>query len=350
MDSRSRHSQSHRRLVLGLLLNRSDLRSLGQSHVSPLMRSKLFQPQQLSLIRQILTTTKHNIIHLNHPTQICDSTEQPVTNARKCPCSSSDVSLTILDAPSIKRSKGLQPEYREGAEIHHKKPKASDYQDVVQALILRAASEYKSSIATEDAFPDTATRHKWAKRAWKNACVVANEKYELVDRINALVSIVFPFILSRRLTPFFSKLRKRGPCIRGHAVTVIRQLIVTMFGFKRGTDARSKASNCTLVIKLKTNAAFHYKIGLLLLFCKHKFWLRVTTTDLPGPWYAYGLHARKDHQWGTPCCLVWRQECAGCCLQQPVQSYSIQNFGTNHDYCKCMVQCMHELLISFSWW
>ena len=224
MDSRSRHSQSHRRLVLGLLLNRSDLQSLAQSHMSPLMCSKLFQPQQLSLIRQILTTTKHNIWIAPHRSAIALS--KPVTNARKHPRSSSDVSLTILDAPSIKRSKGLQPKYREGAEIHHKKPKASDYQDVVQALILRAASEYESSIATEDAFPDTATQHKWAKRAWKNTCAVANEKYELVDWINALVSIVFPFILSRRLTPFFSKLRKCGPripnswpCGDGHSST-----------------------------------------------------------------------------------------------------------------------------------
>jgi len=42
-------------------------------------------------------------------------------------------------------------------EINMKKPKASDYQDVVQALILRAASEYECLIATEDVFPDMAT-------------------------------------------------------------------------------------------------------------------------------------------------------------------------------------------------
>ena len=59
-----------------------------------------------------------------------------------------------------------------------------------------------------------------------------------------------------------AKICKRGSHIQGHAVTVIRQLIVTTFGFKRGTDARSKAFNCNLVIKLKTSAAFHYKVWL----------------------------------------------------------------------------------------
>ena len=128
--------------------------------------------------------------HRNQPKQARNVSEQPlvaVTNAEKRSRSSSDVSL--VDAPAVKKAKGLQPKYRDGAEVNAKKPKASDYQDVVQALILRAASEYECLIATEDAFPDTATRNKWAKKAWKNACAAADEKYELADRINSLVSI-----------------------------------------------------------------------------------------------------------------------------------------------------------------
>jgi len=62
-----------------------------------------------------------------------------------------------------------------------KKPKASDYQDMVQALILHAASEYKCLIATEDVFPDMATQNKWAKKAWKDACAAADERYKLAD-------------------------------------------------------------------------------------------------------------------------------------------------------------------------
>ena len=111
-----------------------------------------------------------------------------VTNAEKRPRSSSDASPGNTEAPVTKKAKGLQPEYRDGAEIIDKKPKASDYEDIVQALILRAASEYECLVVTQDAFPDTAIRNKWAKKVWKNACVAAEEKYDLVDRVNSLVS------------------------------------------------------------------------------------------------------------------------------------------------------------------
>jgi hypothetical protein len=79
------------------------------------------------------------------------------------------------------------PAYRSGAEISDKKPKAADYEDIVNALIVRAASEYESLISTKDAFPDTATRNKWAKKCWTNAGNVADEHYVLTDRINFLV-------------------------------------------------------------------------------------------------------------------------------------------------------------------
>jgi len=39
-------------------------------------------------------------------------------------------------------------------------------------------------------------------------------------------------------------------------------MIVTAFGFKRASDPKSIAHNCTLVAKLKTNAAFLYKVSV----------------------------------------------------------------------------------------
>jgi hypothetical protein len=79
------------------------------------------------------------------------------------------------------------PELRAGAEVNHKRPKASDYEDVVEALILRAAFEYESLISTVNAFPGTTLRHKWANQAWKNAGLDADENYKLTDRISSLV-------------------------------------------------------------------------------------------------------------------------------------------------------------------
>lgn len=79
------------------------------------------------------------------------------------------------------------PELRAGAEVNHKRPKASDYEDVVEALILRAAFEYESLISTVNAFPGTTLRHKWANQVWKNAGLDAGENYKLTDRISSLV-------------------------------------------------------------------------------------------------------------------------------------------------------------------
>ena len=48
--------------------------------------------------------------------------------------------------PSACKDQPTIPVYREGAAIKYRRPKASDYNDIVQALILRAASQYEASI------------------------------------------------------------------------------------------------------------------------------------------------------------------------------------------------------------
>ena len=81
------------------------------------------------------------------------------------------------------------PAYREGAEINHKKPKASDYEDVVQALILRAASQYEAAVSTQDSFPDMTQRVKWARKSWSDANKDADHEYEITDEISSMVNV-----------------------------------------------------------------------------------------------------------------------------------------------------------------
>ncbi|KAF8950927.1 hypothetical protein BDZ97DRAFT_1933152 [Flammula alnicola] len=153
--------------------------------------------------------------------------------------------------PASKKTKTAQPEpasqktvatpaFRSGADVNPKKLKASDFEEVVRALILRAASEYESLVSTSDALPDTAKRFKWTRQSWKNACLAAEESYKITDGISSI-------------------LQRRGSRIRGHALDQIRPLMVNVFGFKRGTDAKTVAWNRDLYTKLKTKAAFHYK-------------------------------------------------------------------------------------------
>jgi hypothetical protein len=92
-------------------------------------------------------------------------------------------------APSAPKSQPTIPVYREGAEINHKKPKASDYEDIVHALILRAASQYEASVSTKNSFPDTAQRLKWAQKSWSDANNDADHEFEITDEISSLVNL-----------------------------------------------------------------------------------------------------------------------------------------------------------------
>ncbi|KAF8951859.1 hypothetical protein BDZ97DRAFT_1931639 [Flammula alnicola] len=133
------------------------------------------------------------------------------------------------------------PAFREGVTPDPKNPKASDYEDTVTALILRAAFEYEALISTANAFPDTTLRHKWARKCWKHAGLDADEQYQMTEAISTL-------------------LRQRGSRIRGHAVTSIRACVANIFGFKKKADPRTITNNIGLFRKLKDNSSFHYKV------------------------------------------------------------------------------------------
>lgn len=69
------------------------------------------------------------------------------------------------------------------------KPKAADYEDVIQALLLRAMHEYESNIVGVNPYPDSANQSKWTKICWKEACRVAAEDYSMTERMSKMVRI-----------------------------------------------------------------------------------------------------------------------------------------------------------------
>lgn len=69
------------------------------------------------------------------------------------------------------------------------KPKAADYEDVVQALLLRAMHEYESRIVGINPYPDSANQSKWTKICWKEACHVAAEDYSMTERMSKMVCL-----------------------------------------------------------------------------------------------------------------------------------------------------------------
>ena len=66
--------------------------------------------------------------------------------------------------------------------------KASDYTDVVNAILVRTMFDYEGLVSTHDAFPGPDLRRQWALRCWKMACKDANEFYNVSDRMCKLVS------------------------------------------------------------------------------------------------------------------------------------------------------------------
>jgi hypothetical protein len=118
--------------------------------------------------------------------------------------SSSVVPLNKKAKTGPQSDQPLIPVYREGAQINHKKPKASDYDDIVQTLILRAASQYEALVSTQDSFPDTTLRLKWARKSWSDANSDAGHEYEITDEISSLVNLLNSILLILVIQIIFS--------------------------------------------------------------------------------------------------------------------------------------------------
>ncbi|KAJ6573353.1 hypothetical protein B0H10DRAFT_2237109 [Mycena sp. CBHHK59/15] len=142
--------------------------------------------------------------------------------------------------PPAKRSKAPEAKFREGFLLTNAKAKASDYKDVVRAVLLRAMADYTAHILAIDAFPDVGLQMKWAKECWKASCRVSGERYALSERMAKLIT-------------------KRGSQIRGKTLEAFRSLFASHYGFVRSSGSAAIKSNKALSDKLLADAAFHYK-------------------------------------------------------------------------------------------
>ncbi|KAH9851670.1 hypothetical protein C2E23DRAFT_886226 [Lenzites betulinus] len=126
------------------------------------------------------------------------------------------------------------------------KPKAGDYENHVNKLIVLACHRYEVLIATDTPFPDTEKQNIWAARAWAEACAGAQVAYRCTDRISKIIT-------------------GRGSHARGTLRDKIRPLVATTYGlFTDGTE-RAKAKNIARYAYLldrdsaKPEPVFHYK-------------------------------------------------------------------------------------------
>jgi len=69
------------------------------------------------------------------------------------------------------------------------KPKAADYEDGVEMMLLNAMHEYACLVLSTDAFPNKVKQTQWAKVTWQAACKEVEMHYECSVRMIRLVSL-----------------------------------------------------------------------------------------------------------------------------------------------------------------
>ncbi|KAJ7911233.1 hypothetical protein B0H13DRAFT_2660635 [Mycena leptocephala] len=144
--------------------------------------------------------------------------------------------------PPPKRTR-QEPQFAEGfvPGIAGAKPKASDYEPTVQALLIRGMAEYSMRILTIKAFPPVEMQMGWAKECFRNACRAAGLHYSITERMIKLMI-------------------KRGSHVRSQIVTACRALFAPHYKFNRTSTSTSAINaNRDLSAKLKDGAAYHYK-------------------------------------------------------------------------------------------
>ncbi|KAM6494015.1 hypothetical protein JOM56_010376 [Amanita muscaria] len=89
--------------------------------------------------------------------------------------------------PPAKRVKLTPASFRNGR-VPGKSPKASDYEEGIEKMLLNAMHEFACLIFTVNAFPDDEIQIQWAQTVWKNACNKADSHYELSHRMIKLIT------------------------------------------------------------------------------------------------------------------------------------------------------------------
>ncbi|KAF8236070.1 hypothetical protein L208DRAFT_1204063, partial [Tricholoma matsutake] len=152
------------------------------------------------------------------------------------------------------------------------KPKAADYEDVVQALLLHAMHEYESHIVGVSPYPDSANQSKWAKICWKEACHVAVEDYDMTEWMSKMI-------------------KSRGSQIHGELVSIIQSEVASCYGFNSDTSCmKVVCQNRKLYDTLIFDSTFTYKNTK-----DHEGYAQNKTFGIPiqEVWFGSGLKSKE---------------------------------------------------------
>ncbi|KIL58544.1 hypothetical protein M378DRAFT_15456 [Amanita muscaria Koide BX008] len=163
--------------------------------------------------------------------------------ARATNNSESGPNPTIEPSSTNKSRHQLQPAPFRDGKSPGKNRKASDYEEGVEKMLLNAMHEYACLVLSHDAFPDDATKGKWARLVWKNACEEVETYYEL----------------SSRMARLYPQISDRDCWVCSLLKDACREHFKEHFKFKKGTSEESKVYNKNLRHTLLVDDLFHHK-------------------------------------------------------------------------------------------
>ncbi|KAJ7640561.1 hypothetical protein B0H17DRAFT_1339288 [Mycena rosella] len=151
-----------------------------------------------------------------------DEQDEMVEAPRGVPAAAPATRRPRAPAPPAKRTRSVvaakESKFRQGfVAVASVKAKACDYEPIVEAILLRAMSEYMARILAIDAFPGITLQIQWAYECFHHACISAKDHYLLTDRMAKLIT-------------------KRGSHIRGKIKDGLRALFESHYGFQRGVS------------------------------------------------------------------------------------------------------------------
>ncbi|KAF7328217.1 hypothetical protein MVEN_02561500 [Mycena venus] len=154
-------------------------------------------------------------------------------------------------SPKRKKSKVKEPQFRDGfVPGPGAKPNASDYEPIVEAVLLRACAEYSARCVGLNGFPPTTRQFQWADECFNNACIAAKVRYKLLPR---MIKVIL----------------KRGSHIRGKVLDGYRPIFRTHYGFQRGNSKAVIAANMAKAKALLHKSSFSLQGTHSLLICNY---------------------------------------------------------------------------------
>lgn len=137
--------------------------------------------------------------------------------------------------------------------------KRTDYDLITQEVVATTVKIYDCRLSTESPFPEKSVELAWAHQSWKEACEICEIQLELTKHLIGIVSHASAFHSCNDMEAI-PKIIGEGSHFRGALKSKAKPLVEAIYGFETGKRAAIVECNRRLVVDLKTQSGFLYKV------------------------------------------------------------------------------------------